>query len=292
MPMLQRQSMKKEVKEEAPHVFAGACVPPPAPAASALPKPAFPSLVRHRTPQVVPPMTNTKTNEDDGRAITSSDVRTEIRAQRKASGQQNQQQQMRVKMEGDAEGKRAHVRNHLAHRDGAAANATSAVPMDLTGSPDDVKLPAPSGPVPAPAAPRPRGFQRVLPRLKPQLNALEGWTQKTADVVIIGAGAAGLQCAERLSKSSPLLHPDGRRHHSLSVLVLEGRARLGGRIDTVPSPMPGSKIVLERGATFIHGCDHDKTNLAFNLAVRTGMHRQVKNDVSSRRQKKQMVLRA
>jgi monoamine oxidase len=158
--------------------------------------------------------------------------------------------------------------------------------MDLTGSPDDIKVAAPSGPVPAPAAPRPRSFQRVLPRLKPQLNALEGWTQKTADVVIIGAGAAGLQCAERLSKSSPLLHPNGRRHHSLSVLVLEGRARLGGRIDTVPSPMPGSKIVLERGATFIHGCDHDKTNLAFNLAVRTGMRRQVKNDVSSTQNKK------
>ena len=58
------------------------------------------------------------------------------------------------------------------------------------------------------------------------------------DVVVIGAGAAGLACARRLSDS-------GR-----SVCVLEARSRIGGRIqtDTTFTGYP-----LELGAEFIHG---------------------------------------
>ena len=58
------------------------------------------------------------------------------------------------------------------------------------------------------------------------------------DVVVIGAGAAGLACARRLSDS-------GR-----SVCVLEARSRIGGRIqtDTTFTGYP-----LELGAEFVHG---------------------------------------
>jgi monoamine oxidase len=60
-----------------------------------------------------------------------------------------------------------------------------------------------------------------------------------ADVVVIGAGAAGLAAARTLA---------GR---SLRVMVLEGRDRFGGRVWSVPS---GSAAVpAELGAEFIHG---------------------------------------
>ena len=60
-----------------------------------------------------------------------------------------------------------------------------------------------------------------------------------ADVVVVGAGAAGLEAARQL------------RAHGRSVLVLEARDRIGGRILThhdrrVPLP-------IELGAEFIHG---------------------------------------
>lgn len=59
------------------------------------------------------------------------------------------------------------------------------------------------------------------------------------DVVIIGAGAAGLAAAAEL----------GRRRRS--VLVLEARERLGGRCHTVRAP--GLPVPIELGAEFIHG---------------------------------------
>lgn len=60
-----------------------------------------------------------------------------------------------------------------------------------------------------------------------------------AEVVIVGAGAAGLAAAKRLAGAG------------LRVLVLEARDRIGGRIDTRFAddwPLP-----IERGAEFIHG---------------------------------------
>jgi monoamine oxidase len=60
-----------------------------------------------------------------------------------------------------------------------------------------------------------------------------------ADVIVIGAGAAGLAAADELARK-------GRR-----VLVLEARERVGGRCWT--RRMPGLQIPVELGAEFIHG---------------------------------------
>lgn len=59
------------------------------------------------------------------------------------------------------------------------------------------------------------------------------------DVVVVGAGAAGLAAAEALTRS-------GR-----SVLVLEARSRIGGRVWT--RRMPGLAVPVELGAEFVHG---------------------------------------
>jgi len=59
------------------------------------------------------------------------------------------------------------------------------------------------------------------------------------DVVILGAGAAGLAAAEELARS-------GR-----SALVLEARERIGGRVWSLD--VPGLPVPVELGAEFIHG---------------------------------------
>jgi monoamine oxidase len=59
------------------------------------------------------------------------------------------------------------------------------------------------------------------------------------DVIVIGAGMAGLSAARTLAES-------GKR-----VMVVEARDRVGGRILTVPSA--GSGLPVELGAEFIHG---------------------------------------
>lgn len=56
------------------------------------------------------------------------------------------------------------------------------------------------------------------------------------DVIVIGAGAAGLACANRLSKAG------------LRVVCLEARDRIGGRICTTHDEFP-----VEFGAEFVHG---------------------------------------
>src|SRR5260370_16694034 len=61
----------------------------------------------------------------------------------------------------------------------------------------------------------------------------------TADVIIVGAGAAGLASAQDLTAAG------------LRVVVLEARGRIGGRILTLKDqslPVP-----VELGAEFVHG---------------------------------------
>jgi monoamine oxidase len=63
--------------------------------------------------------------------------------------------------------------------------------------------------------------------------------ENDADVLIIGAGVAGLAAAYELSRAG------------VNVIVLEARDRIGGRIYTLhdeSSPLP-----IELGAEFIHG---------------------------------------
>jgi monoamine oxidase len=60
-----------------------------------------------------------------------------------------------------------------------------------------------------------------------------------SDVVIVGGGVAGLAAAGRLGEA-------GRR-----VILLEARARLGGRVHTVLDP--GSQHPIELGAEFVQG---------------------------------------
>lgn len=61
----------------------------------------------------------------------------------------------------------------------------------------------------------------------------------TLDVVVIGAGAAGLAAAQKLAAA-------GRR-----VTIVEARDRAGGRIETLR--LPGWPLPVEAGAEFIHG---------------------------------------
>src|SRR5437899_3282523 len=59
------------------------------------------------------------------------------------------------------------------------------------------------------------------------------------DVVILGAGAAGLAAARKLAGNG------------VNVIVLEARPRIGGRMATFQSSTAGAPIEL--GAEFIHG---------------------------------------
>src|SRR3954466_7166484 len=61
------------------------------------------------------------------------------------------------------------------------------------------------------------------------------------DVVVIGAGVAGLAAAARL------------RARGADVLVLEARTRAGGRVHTIRGD--GWPAPLEKGAEFLHGRD-------------------------------------
>jgi monoamine oxidase len=79
--------------------------------------------------------------------------------------------------------------------------------------------------------------------------------RERADVVVIGAGVAGLAAARRL-------HAEGVR-----VRVLEARRRIGGRILTVRDPRVAAPIEL--GAEFIHGKAESLTELAREARLQT-----------------------
>jgi monoamine oxidase len=68
---------------------------------------------------------------------------------------------------------------------------------------------------------------------------MPGMGNETADVIIVGAGAAGLAAAD-------VLAAEGKR-----IVLLEGRSRVGGRIHTMHDP--AWPLPIERGAEFVHG---------------------------------------
>ena len=72
--------------------------------------------------------------------------------------------------------------------------------------------------------------------------------RKHVDVLIVGAGAAGLAAARDLS------------HAGLTVTIIEARPRVGGRILTLHDPR--SPVPLELGAEFIHGASAETLPLA------------------------------
>ncbi len=72
--------------------------------------------------------------------------------------------------------------------------------------------------------------------------------RKRIDVLVLGAGAAGLAAARDLS------------HAGLRVTVIEARPRVGGRVLTLHDPR--SPVPLELGAEFIHGASAETLPLA------------------------------
>jgi monoamine oxidase len=77
------------------------------------------------------------------------------------------------------------------------------------------------------------------------------------DVVIIGAGVAGLSAAAMLSRAG------------VRVLVLEARDRVGGRVLTVHPP--GLDVAVELGAEFIHGRPPQSFELIESGGLQTSM---------------------
>lgn len=78
------------------------------------------------------------------------------------------------------------------------------------------------------------------------------------DVVVIGAGIAGLRCA------SQLVHVKGVK----DVLVVDAMDRVGGRVLNNTTFVPG--LSIEVGAEFMHGANTTLTRLAeeFNIGLR------------------------
>eukprot|EP00048_Salpingoeca_helianthica_P006267 m.96528 g.96528 ORF g.96528 m.96528 type:complete len:568 (+) comp13946_c0_seq5:410-2113(+) len=78
------------------------------------------------------------------------------------------------------------------------------------------------------------------------------------DVVVVGAGISGLATARALLDAN------------LSVLILEGRDRIGGRILS-HSFVAGNPARVNLGANFVHGCDPDGGNVVLNIAQDAGI---------------------
>jgi monoamine oxidase len=76
-----------------------------------------------------------------------------------------------------------------------------------------------------------------------------------ADVLVLGAGAAGLAAARELSE------------RSLRVVLLEARDRTGGRVRW--EGVPGSSEPAELGAEFIHGRAKETMRLLHDFGLRT-----------------------
>jgi monoamine oxidase len=87
------------------------------------------------------------------------------------------------------------------------------------------------------------------------------------DAIVIGAGVAGLAAARELQKAG------------LDFLVLEARARIGGRIFTIRDPR--SPIPIELGAEFMHGSSAETFEIVRAAKLRAvdiaGEHWRVRN---------------
>ena len=77
---------------------------------------------------------------------------------------------------------------------------------------------------------------------------------RSADIIVVGAGASGLMIARILSEAGK------------NVIVLEARDRTGGRIHTIGEP--AFLMPLETGAEFIHG----DLPVTFRLLKEAGIH--------------------
>ncbi len=91
------------------------------------------------------------------------------------------------------------------------------------------------------------------------------------DVVIIGAGAAGLAAADLL------------RNDEVEFILLEAADHVGGRATSFRAPRSGA--VVERGAEFIHG----RPGLLLDLLERAGLHADEADGTHLRRHKKELV---
>jgi monoamine oxidase len=79
---------------------------------------------------------------------------------------------------------------------------------------------------------------------------------ETADIVIIGAGSAGLYAAHLLQQITAAARP--------KVIVLEAGARIGGRVLTLDGFAPWP---VDLGGEFIHGED----TLHYNFCAKHGL---------------------
>src|SRR5262249_7745636 len=87
-----------------------------------------------------------------------------------------------------------------------------------------------------------RGVQDRDTALRCELSVGTMQLRSEVDVAVVGAGAAGIGAARRLAEAC-----------SVSVLVLEARERVGGRVHTT-SP---AGFALDRGAEWLHSADRN-----------------------------------
>ncbi|HXY77298.1 MAG TPA: FAD-dependent oxidoreductase, partial [Candidatus Acidoferrales bacterium] len=77
----------------------------------------------------------------------------------------------------------------------------------------------------------------------------------TTEVVVIGAGVAGLACAQALCQAG------------LRVRILEARNRIGGRVWTLHPSLINAPVEL--GAEFIHGLPREVWQIVERAALQT-----------------------
>ena len=80
-------------------------------------------------------------------------------------------------------------------------------------------------------------------------------SERITEVVVIGAGVAGLACAQALCAAG------------LRVTILEARSRIGGRIWTVHPYL--TKAPVEMGAEFIHGLPQEVWQIVERAGLQT-----------------------